>query len=160
MSRDRTRGPRPCTPLLAVLLGTAIAGVTASQVSSANDQSAENTAIAPASSGSERPTLDSRARRLAKILQLTDAQQIELARVLASQREQIRRLWSEQTIAPEFRVSAMRAINEKTEERIKGLLNDEQKDRYMSAHPPQTPGTPQQSTLEYWLDASTPKSKN
>jgi hypothetical protein len=144
----------------AVLVGVAIAGVTAPEVSCAHDQPVDNTATAPALSGSDRPTLDSRVRKLAKILQLSDSQQIELAKVLASRREQIRRLWSEQTVAPEFRVSAMQAINDKTDEQIRGLLNDEQKERYRSVHPPQTPGTSQQSTLDYWLNASAPKPKN
>jgi septal ring factor EnvC (AmiA/AmiB activator) len=105
----------------------------------------------------QRPGLDNRARRLAKMLELTEAQQAELAKVLASQREQIRKLWSDQRVAPEYRVSEMRAINDQTEDRIRALLNDEQKKKYVSSRPRESPRTSQQSDLDHWLNATKPK---
>jgi hypothetical protein len=105
----------------------------------------------------QRPLLDNRARRLAKMLELTEAQQTELAKVLASQRQQIRKLWSDQKVPPEYRVSEMRAINDQTEDRIRALLNDVQKKKYVSSRPREPSGTSQQSNLDYWLNATKPK---
>jgi hypothetical protein len=105
----------------------------------------------------QRPGLDSRARRLARMLELSEAQQAELAKVLASQREQIRKLWSEQRVPPEYRVSEMKAINDQTEDRIRALLNDEQKKKYITGHSPQASRPSQQSSLDHWLNAAKPK---
>jgi hypothetical protein len=110
--------------------------------------------LAPATTTEEPPGLDSRARRLVSALGLTDAQQAELAKILASRRELVRRLWTEQTIAPEYRVSAMQVINDKTEERIRALLNDEQKKKYLASRPTQSNGSSQQSALDHWLNGS------
>jgi hypothetical protein len=56
------------------------------------------------------------------MLELTEAQQTQLAKVLTSQREQIRKLWRDQKVPPEYRAGAMRAINEQTEDRIRALM--------------------------------------
>ena len=105
----------------------------------------------------QRPGLDNRARRLVKVLELTEAQQTELARVLASQRELIRKLWSDQKVPPEYRVGAMRAINEQTEDRIRALLNDEQKKKYVASRPRDPARTSQQPNVDYWPNAAKPK---
>jgi len=105
----------------------------------------------------QRPDLDTRARRLAKMLELTEAQQTQLAKVLASQREQIRQLWRDQEVPPEYRIGAMRAINEQTEDRIRALLNDEQKKKYVSSRPRDPARTSQQPNVDYWPNATKPK---
>jgi hypothetical protein len=105
----------------------------------------------------ERPDLDTRARRLAKMLELTEAQQSQLAKVLASQHEQIRKLWRDQKVPPEYRVDAMRAINEQTEDRIRALLNDEQKKKYVSSRPRDPARTSQQPNVDYWPNPTKPK---
>jgi hypothetical protein len=105
----------------------------------------------------QRPDLDNRARRFAKMLELTEAQQTELAKVLTSQREQIRELWRDQKVPPEYRVGAMRAINEQTEDRIRALLNDEQKKKYVSSRPRDPARTSQQPNVDYWPNATQPK---
>jgi hypothetical protein len=105
----------------------------------------------------QTPGLDSRAQKLATMLQLSEPQQAELARILANEHEQIRQLWREQKVAPEYRVSAMRAISDKTEEQIRALLNDEQKKKYIASHPHNSSPSNQESTLDYWLHATQPK---
>ena len=91
------------------------------------------------------------------MLELTEAQQAQLATILASQREQIRKLWRDQTVPPEYRVGAMRAINEETEDRIRALLNDEQKKKYVSSRPRDPARTSQQPNVDYWPNATKPK---
>jgi hypothetical protein len=105
----------------------------------------------------QRPDLDNRARRLAKMLELTEAQQTELAKVLTNRREQIRKLWRDEKVPPEYRVGAMRAINEQTEDRIRALLNDEQKKKYVSSRPRDPARTSQQPNVDYWPNATQPK---
>jgi hypothetical protein len=105
----------------------------------------------------KKPGLDPRAERLAKMLALTEAQQSQLAIVLASQHERIHRLWSDEAVPPEFRVSQMRAINEDTENRIRALLNEEQRKEYLVPRQRQASGPSEQSNLEYWLNATKPK---
>jgi hypothetical protein len=104
----------------------------------------------------QRPDLDNRARRLAKALELTEAQQAQLAQVLASRREQIRKLWRDQKVPPEHRIGAMRAINEQTEDQIRALLNDEQKKKYASSPPRDPARTSQQPNVDYWPNATKP----
>jgi hypothetical protein len=106
--------------------------------------------------GGQRPDLDNRARRLSKMLELTEAQQIQLAQVLASQREQIRKLWRDQKVPPEYRISAMRAINEQTEDQIRALLNDEQKKKYVASRPRDPARASQQPNVDYWPNAAKP----
>jgi Spy/CpxP family protein refolding chaperone len=103
----------------------------------------------------KKPGLDHRAERLAKLLDLTEAQQFQLAKVLASRHERIRKLWRDQAVPPEYRVSQMRAINDETERQIRALLTEEQKKKYFL--PRQASGTADQSNLEYWLNATKPK---
>lgn len=103
----------------------------------------------------KKPGLDHRAERLAKLLDLTEAQQFQLAKVLASRHERIRKLWSDQAVPPEYRVSQMRAINDETERQIRALLTEEQKKKYVL--PRQASGTSEESNLEYWLNATKPK---
>jgi phage shock protein A len=91
------------------------------------------------------------------MLELTEAQQTQLAKVLASQREQIRKLWRDQKVPPEYRVGAMRAINEQTEDRIRALLNDEQKKKYVASRPRDPARTSQQPNVDYWPNATKPK---
>jgi len=91
------------------------------------------------------------------MLELTETQQAQLAKVLASQREQIRNLWRDQKVPPEYRVGAMRAINDQTEDRIRALLNNEQKKKYVSSRPRDPARTSQQPKLDYWLNATKPK---
>lgn len=91
------------------------------------------------------------------MLDLTEAQQAEVAKILVSQREQIRKLWNDQTVAPEYRIGAMRAINYETEDRIRALLNDEQKTKYRAPHSDRAPPASQEETLNHWLNAAKPK---
>lgn len=115
---------------------------------------AEQAKPSPRDSG---PGLDSEGRRLAKVLELTEAQQAELVKILTGQREQIRTLWRDQKVPPEYRVSQMQAIHDQTEERIRALLTDEQKKKYVSSHPREPSKTSQRSDLEHWLNAQKAK---
>jgi hypothetical protein len=133
-------------------------GCLCARVALAQEQSSRS--VVPEQTASPRgqvPGLDSRAKRLAKLLDLTETQQAKLAQILASQHEQIRKLWSDQRVPSEYRVGEMRAINDKTEDQIRALLNDEQKKKYIASHAQQTAHSAEESNLDYWLNATKPK---
>ncbi|HEX9473750.1 MAG TPA: hypothetical protein VF931_06150 [Steroidobacteraceae bacterium] len=95
---------------------------------------------------------------LSRMLGLDERQQAELRKVLQSQREEVRRLWTEQSVPEIYRASEMRAISERTEVRIRALLNEEQRKLYIQKQQPEGPGATQKASLEDWLDATRPKS--
>lgn len=82
------------------------------------------------------------------MLKLTEAQQAEVAKILARQHEEIRRLWSEGKVPPNYRVSAMRAINDRARDQIRALLNDEQKEKYPAAVRPAASPPPSQTSAQ------------
>jgi Spy/CpxP family protein refolding chaperone len=123
----------------ALSLAFALAGGAAAEDSPATlaqPQSPHTVAPAQAAPAKEQPPhLDNRGRKLAQMLDLTEAQQAQVAKILARQHEEIRKLWSEQKVPPDYRVSAMRAINDRARDQIRAILNDEQKNKYPAARP-------------------------
>ncbi len=81
--------------------------------------------------------LEERVKAFSKALDLDARQQAELKKVLESQREQIRRVWSDGSVPPDQRASATRAISYQTADRIRALLNEEQRKKYSPPRPPQ-----------------------
>ena len=124
-------------------------------------QSAESTGNAPARQAprhdSETRT-DDRVRILSQALDLDAKQQSELRKVLDSQRQQIRRVWSDTSVPAAYRVIATRAISDKTADQIRALLNDEQKKKY---NPPRQAHegapAPPSTTVEDWMKAADSK---
>jgi hypothetical protein len=106
-----------------------------------------------------RPGLEDRVRTLSHALDLDARQQSELRKALVSQREEVRRIWGDASMPAANRISATRAISDKTEDRIRALLNDEQKNKY---NPPRQPreaaADSAEPTVEDWMNAGKPKS--
>ena len=90
----------------------------------------------PPARHSTRSTLEERVRALTQALDLDAVQQSELRKVLESQREQVARIWADSSVAPGYRIIATQAISDKTADRIRGLLNDEQRKRFNPPKPP------------------------
>ena len=100
--------------------------------------------------------IDERVRALAVGLDLDPAQQAELKRVLQEQREQTLKVWSDPATVPAaYRIAALKAISEHTADRIRALLNDEQRKKY---NPPARPPVPEteRPDVAAWVDATTP----
>jgi hypothetical protein len=112
---------------------------------------------APAATTPAPPTLDSRGRDLVKRLDLTVAQQADLAKILASERAQVRKLWRQSNIPPEVRASATRGIHEKTEDKIRELLTDEQRNKYIVHREGEPVDAAARSNVDDWFKA--PKAK-
>jgi hypothetical protein len=104
------------------------------------------------------PGLEDRVRNLAQALDLDATQQSELRKLLASQREQVRKIWNDSSVPPAYRVSATRAISDQTADRIRAMLNEEQSKKYILPKPPQEAlaGSPRPS-VEDWMNAAKAK---
>jgi hypothetical protein len=102
--------------------------------------------------------LDDRIKTLALALDLDAEQQSQVRRVLENQREQVSEVWKDTSVPPVYRVSATRAISDKTADQIRALLSDEQKKKFT---PPRQPhdATARHSSpsAEDWMKATQSK---
>jgi hypothetical protein len=94
--------------------------------------------------------LDHRIRVLSKALDLDAAQRTELREILEDRRQAVMKIWSDRTLLPAERVPATRAVEERTAERIRAILNDEQKKRYNPPKPKGTQAPP--ANVEAWME--------
>jgi hypothetical protein len=105
--------------------------------------------------------LEERVRLLTVELGLDTRQQSEVRRLLQAQREQVLKIWNDTAVAPAYRVLATRAIGDKTADRIRALLNDEQKAKYNAPRKPRTPGTAATAdsklSVEDWMNLANQK---
>lgn len=105
-----------------------------------------------------RSGLEKRVRMLSKGLDLDARQQDELRKILRSQAEQIRRVRGDPAIPGADRMDAMRAILDRTGDRIRAMLKDEQRLRYQAAKPAPGTDTAQRPDVEHWMQLTRPKS--
>ena len=95
-------------------------------------------------------TLDHRLKVLAKALDLDAHQRDELREILESQRQAVAKIWSDPALLSAERVPATRAVEERTAEQIRAILNDEQKKLY---NPPKPQGTQTPPpNVEAWME--------
>jgi hypothetical protein len=100
--------------------------------------------------------IEDRVRTLSKGLGLDLKQEAELRKVLERQREQVQRVWKDPALPGRWRVSATLAIDERTADEIRALLNDEQRKKY---NPPRQrhEQTSDKLGVEAWMDAMKPR---
>ena len=109
--------------------------------------------------GHGRPSAEDRLQGLVKALKLDAAQEAEVRRALQAQREAIRRLTSAPPDPEVPRVAAIHAITDRTSERIRAVLNDEQKKLYSQPLPHDFAPGEGKPGVEEWLNALRPKGK-
>jgi uncharacterized membrane protein len=155
--------PKPVLTVRTVLLALVFA-LSAAARCDAQDAAAsteEPAANAPAGSAprsrSHRPphrtpaqVIDANVRRLAQGLKLDQQHQIELRKILVDQYAQMIQLRTESAPSTD-RVGAMRAIVDRTRDRIRAMLNDEQKKQYATDVPREVTAATR-ADLEHWLD--------
>ena len=97
--------------------------------------------------------LDRRIALLARELDLDAIQQLKVKAVLESQREQVARVWQDESAPGALRVKRTQLISERTEDGIRSLLTDEQKKKYFKPRTADVAvgGTP--ADLASWMDA-------
>jgi hypothetical protein len=146
------------TVLLALLFALGAADRCDAQ---AEQPPAESPTSAPAGSAarsrSHRPphrtpaqVIDANVRRLAQGLKLDQEQQAKLREILVDQYAQLMKLRTESAPGTD-RVGAMRAIVDRTRERIREMLNDEQQKQYATDVPREVTAATR-ADLEHWLD--------
>jgi hypothetical protein len=94
--------------------------------------------------------IDANVRRLAQGLKLDQEQQAKLREILVDQYAQLMKLRTESAPGTD-RAGAMRAIVDRTREKIREMLNDEQKEQY-STQVPREVTAATRADLEHWLD--------
>ena len=88
-------------------------------------------------------TLDDRVQLMAKELDLDANQQAKLKRILLTQRAEVAKVWNDPSVPATVRVATTQAVSETTAERIRAILNDEQREKYLKEHRRDVPvGTP------------------
>lgn len=106
--------------------------------------------------GYRRPTIDNVVEGLAKNLDLNEAQQSAVTKILEERQQETLRIRLDPSIPPEARIDRFRALQETTVERIRAVLNEEQRKKYDPLAPQRIQPAPQQRSVEDWLKATTP----
>jgi hypothetical protein len=98
--------------------------------------------------------LDQRVQLMARELVLDGAQQAELKLILQTQRAEVEKAWSDPSVPAPIRVGATQAIGEKTAERIRSMLNDTQREKYMKSHQHEAPVGAPGVDLQRWMKSA------
>ena len=112
---------------------TAVAHVDAQAASAAIVQSSgtgSTVALSRATHSPPASPLDRRIALLVRELDLDATQQLKVKGVLERQREQIVRVWQDESVPGALRVARTQAISERTEDGIRALLTDAQRQKY------------------------------
>lgn len=105
-----------------------------------------------------RSSLDERIRILSKRLDLDATQQSELRALLEGQRDRVMRVWSDTSLPAAYRISATQAISDKTADRIRALLNEEQRKKFNPPRPARDAAAGSaQPSVEDWMNATEQK---
>jgi hypothetical protein len=124
---------------------------------------AQTTAVVPATpapptpSSHRRPSLDDRVKTLAVTLNLDQQQQVAVKRILEQRQQETPRLRHDTSITGSTRIERLRALQDQTVQRIRLVLNDEQKEKYDPLAVRQAGPAPGQKSVEDWLKVTTPQ---
>jgi hypothetical protein len=102
-------------------------------------------------------SLEERVGILTQWLKLDAKQQSEVRKVLDSQREQIKSLWSDTSVPAAYRISATQTISDKTGDQIRALLNEDQRKKFNPPRQPRDETGSAKPNVEDWMDAAKPK---
>jgi len=156
-SQAESGGVAGCACLI-VLLAALAWSVARADTSTEIGQTPKTTVTHQAPPHPARQTLDDRVRMYTRELNLDAAQQSQLRQVLESQRDQVSRLWNDTTVPAANRVIETRAIMDKSADRIRAFLNEEQRKKY---NPPRQPHPTRPEAgergVEDWMEASRQK---
>ena len=99
---------------------------------------------------SQKITIEERVRRLSESLSLTAEQQAQVRTILARRQTEVERLRLDSSPSAVERVHMYRAVDERTVERIKSVLSDEQRQKYS---PPRAPAHEPGTTVPSLFDS-------
>jgi hypothetical protein len=101
-------------------------------------------------------TIDDRVKGLAKTLELNEAQQSAVKAILVQRQQETLRLRLDPSISGDARIAQFRALQVRTVERIRAVLNDEQKKRYDPLASDKIKPEPGGRSVEDWINLTTP----
>ena len=104
-----------------------------------------------------RPTIDDRVRVLARSLDLNEAQRAAVKKILEQRQQETLRIRQDPSISGGARIERFRALQDDTVERIRAVLNEEQKKKYDPLAVRSIQPAPQQRSVEDWLKVTTPQ---
>ena len=107
--------------------------------------------------GHRRPSIDDRVRVFAKNLDLTEAQQAAVKKILEQRQQEALRIRQDSSVSGSVRVERFRALQDNTVERIRAVLNEEQRKKYDPLAVRRRQPPPDQRSVEDWLKLTTPK---
>ena len=102
-----------------------------------------------------RPTIDDRVKVLARNLELNEAQQAAVKKILEQRQQEALRIRQDDSISGGARIERFRALQDHTVERIRAVLNEEQRKKYDPLAVRQTGPAPGQRSVEDWLKVTT-----
>jgi hypothetical protein len=105
----------------------------------------------------KRPSIDDRVRVFAKSLELNEAQQSAVKKILEQRQEETLRIRQDSSISGSARIERFRALQDNTVVRIRAVLNEEQKKKYDPLAVRKVQPAPDQRSVEDWLKVTTPQ---
>jgi hypothetical protein len=104
-----------------------------------------------------RPTIDERVKVFAKNLGLNEEQQAAVKKILEQRQLETLRIRQDSSISGGARIERFRALQDHTIERIRAVLNDDQKKKYDPLAVRRATPAPDQKSVEDWLKVTTPQ---
>lgn len=139
------------------LLNAVLAAPLVAQANNVAPGTPATTPAQPPHAAHRRPTLDDRVKALATSLGLNEAQQAAVKKILEQRQQETLRLRRDTSIPGSVRIERLRALQDQTVQRIRLVLNDEQKKKYDPLAVRQTGPAPGQKSVEDWLKVTTPQ---
>jgi len=93
----------------------------------------------------------------AKNLDLTEAQQTAVKKILEQRQQEALRIRNDSSVSGSVRIERFRALQDNTVERIRAVLNEEQKKKYDPLAVRRRQPASDQRSVEDWLKVTTPK---
>jgi len=93
---------------------------------------------------------------LARSLDLNEAQRAAVKKILEQRQQETLRIRQDPSISGGARIERFRALQDNTVERIRAVLNEEQKKKYDPLAVRGMQPAPQQRSVEDWLKVTTP----
>jgi hypothetical protein len=126
------------------------------------DDNRQPAATAAAGSAAVRPhtihtpasSLDNRVQLMAKELDLDANQQARLKSILLAHRAEVAKAWNDPSVPAAVRIATTQVVSEKTAERIRAVLNDEQRTKYAKAHQRDAPVGAPGGDVQKWMQGN------
>jgi len=100
----------------------------------------------------QSPALEQRLRLLTRELDLTASQQASVRHILEGQQAAVRAVLGDPRVSPPERAPVIGAIQERTADQIRGVLDEKQKEKYYKAKP--AAAVERHPDIQTWLDVA------